>query len=41
MKSINIGSVKIGEDSPPYIIAELSGNHNNNIDTDRNQRKKT
>lgn len=32
MKSINIGSVKIGEDSPPYIIAELSGNHNNNID---------
>lgn len=32
MKSINIAGRKIGPDSPPYVIAELSANHNGSID---------
>ena len=29
---IEIDKVKIGEDYPPYIIAELSANHNGSLD---------
>ncbi len=32
MKTINIGGVKIGADHKPFIIAEMSGNHNQSID---------
>ena len=32
MKSIKIGDVAIGPDQPPYIIAELSANHNGKFD---------
>ena len=32
MKSIKIGDVAIGPEHPPYIIAELSANHNGNFD---------
>ena len=28
MKSIQIAGLKIGPNHPPYIIAEMSGNHN-------------
>ncbi len=30
-KSISINGVKIGKDYPPYIIAEMSANHNGDI----------
>lgn len=33
MKSININNRIIGEDQPPFIIAEMSANHNGSIDT--------
>ncbi|NOQ81327.1 MAG: pseudaminic acid synthase [Methylophaga sp.] len=33
IKNISIGGRKIGEGCPPYIIAELSANHNGNIET--------
>lgn len=32
MKQITIGMRRIGEGCPPYVIAELSGNHNGDID---------
>lgn len=32
MKVISIGARKIGIDSPPFIIAEMSGNHNQSLD---------
>ena len=31
MNNIKIGSFSIGKDEPPFIIAELSGNHNQNL----------
>jgi pseudaminic acid synthase len=31
-KTISIGNDKIGEGQPPYIIAEMSGNHNQSLD---------
>ena len=31
-RTINIGRVKIGIDYPPFIIAEMSGNHNQSLD---------
>ncbi|MEQ9638112.1 MAG: pseudaminic acid synthase [Devosia marina] len=33
MRSITIAGRRIAEDAPPYIIAEMSANHNGNIDT--------
>jgi len=33
MRSITIAGRRIAEDTPPYIIAEMSANHNGNIDT--------
>lgn len=33
MTEIRIGSYNIGESHPPFIIAELSGNHNGSLDT--------
>ena len=30
---MNIAGVKIGQDEPPYIVAELSANHGGSIDT--------
>jgi N-acetylneuraminate synthase len=32
MNYINIGNYKIGEGCPPFIIAEMSGNHNQSLD---------
>lgn len=32
MNSITIDKVKIGANYPPYLVAEMSGNHNGNID---------
>ena len=32
MQTVKIGSRKIGPQHPPYIIAEMSGNHNGNKD---------
>jgi len=32
MKTILIGNTKIGPDYPPFIIAEMSGNHNKSLD---------
>lgn len=31
MNTINIGPFSIGKDSPPFVIAELSGNHNHDL----------
>ncbi|WP_430469376.1 pseudaminic acid synthase [Thalassospira lucentensis] len=31
-KIVNIGGSSVGDDYPPYIVAELSGNHNGDID---------
>ena len=31
-RSINLGTHTIGEDCPPFIIAEMSGNHNQSIE---------
>ena len=31
-RGINIGGVKIGLGHPPFIIAEMSGNHNQSLD---------
>lgn len=33
MRAITIAGRRIAEDAPPYIIAEMSANHNGNIDT--------
>jgi sialic acid synthase SpsE len=30
--SINIGGIAVGEDSAPFIIAEMSGNHNGSLE---------
>ena len=32
MKSIEIGDIKIGPSEPPFIIAEMSANHNGSIE---------
>ncbi len=32
MKGIRIGSVPVGAEHPPFVIAELSGNHNGSLD---------
>ncbi|UOE55165.1 pseudaminic acid synthase [Cytobacillus oceanisediminis] len=32
MKTINIEGIKIGSDNKPFIIAEMSGNHNQSLD---------
>ncbi|WP_187371011.1 pseudaminic acid synthase [Gracilibacillus massiliensis] len=32
MKEITIGHKKIGKDYPPFVIAEMSGNHNQSLD---------
>ena len=29
---MNIDGIKIGQDEPPYIVAELSANHGGSID---------
>ena len=29
--NINLGRKKIGDNSPPFIIAEMSGNHNKSL----------
>ena len=31
-EAIDIGNLKIGEEYPPFIIAEMSGNHNQSLD---------
>lgn len=33
MRSISIAGRRIADDAPPYVIAEMSANHNGNIDT--------
>jgi N-acetylneuraminate synthase len=32
MRQIEIGGRKVGQDSPPFIVAEMSGNHNQSLD---------
>ena len=32
MSSFRIGSRLIGPDSPPFVIAEMSGNHNQSLE---------
>ncbi len=32
MKEISIGQYKIGQNHPPFIVAEMSGNHNGSLD---------
>jgi N-acetylneuraminate synthase len=32
MNSFKIGSRSVGDDSPPFVIAEMSGNHNQSLD---------
>jgi len=32
MSSFKIGSRSVGDDSPPFVIAEMSGNHNQSLD---------
>jgi pseudaminic acid synthase len=32
MREIDINNIKIGSDSPPFIIAEMSGNHNQSLE---------
>ena len=32
MTSFKIGERLIGDDAPPFIIAEMSGNHNQSLD---------
>ena len=32
MKNISIGGVRLGPDAPPFVIAEMSGNHNASLD---------
>ena len=30
--SITIGNRQVGQDHPPFVIAEMSGNHNQSLD---------
>lgn len=32
MKEIKVGNLKIGPDTPPFIVAEMSGNHNQSLE---------
>jgi len=32
MKSFDIDTTRVGENCPPYIVAEISANHNGSID---------
>jgi len=36
MKAININGVKIGQGHPPYVVAEISANHNGDIERAKN-----
>ena len=32
MRTIKIGDMLVGRDYPPFIVAEMSGNHNQSLD---------
>ena len=43
MRPVNLGTVAVGGDNPPYIVAEVGSNHNGDMDlclqADRRRRR--